>query len=160
MDAFLPSPILLPVTSFSFDPSHAAAALIIVDGNRFLLQHRDQIAGILYPGYWGCFGGARDAGESAGQALRRELQEELGLDVEGAEYFTAVNYDFRFCGKGITLREYYVVSIAAPVLDRLKLGEGQGMAAMTSEQIFALSNVIPFDLFAIWLYAHRAALAR
>jgi 8-oxo-dGTP diphosphatase len=157
---FLPSSVLRPTTSFSFDPSHAAAALIVVDGDRFLLQHRDDIAGILYPGCWGCFGGARDAGESAEEALRRELKEELNLDIDCAEYFTAVNYDFNFCGKGMTLREYYTVPIAAGALDALVLGEGQGMAAMTSQQVFALPNVIPFDLFAIWLYANREALAK
>ncbi len=157
---FLPSAVLLPTTSFSFDPSHAAAALIVVDGDRFLLQHRDCIEGILYPGCWGCFGGARDVGESAEQALRRELKEELGLELGRAEYFTAVNYDFRFCNKGITLREYYVVPITASILGTLVLGEGQGMAAMTSREIFALCDIIPFDLFAIWLYTHREALAK
>jgi 8-oxo-dGTP pyrophosphatase MutT (NUDIX family) len=160
LGTFLPSPVLLPRTSFSFDPSHAAAALIVVDGDRLLLQRRDDIVGVLYPDCWGCFGGARNADESAEDALRRELKEELGLDVDRAEYFTAVNYDFRFCGKGITLREYYVIPIDAGVLGTLKLGEGQAMAAMTPEKIFALPNIIPFDLFAIWLYSHREALAK
>ncbi len=160
LSTFLPSPVLLPVTGFSFDPSHAAAALIVVDGDKFLLQHRDYTEGILYPGFWGCFGGARDANESAEKALRRELKEELRLEMFQAEYFTAVNYDFRFCGKGITLREYYVVPITAAVLDTLDLGEGQGMAALTAEEVFAQRDVIPFDLFAIWLYVHRETLAK
>jgi 8-oxo-dGTP pyrophosphatase MutT (NUDIX family) len=163
LPTFQPSLILLPATSFSFDPAHAAAALIEVEGedsDRFLLQHRDRIAGILYPGFWGCFGGARDAGETAEQALRRELKEELGLDVRSADYFTAVNYDFRFCGKGVTLREYYVVRIAAAVLDTLTLGEGQAMAAFDPTEVFALRDIIPFDLWAIWLYVHREALTK
>jgi 8-oxo-dGTP pyrophosphatase MutT (NUDIX family) len=164
LPTFQSSPILLPTTSFSFDPADAAAALIVVEGegerDRLLLQHRDRIAGILYPGFWGCFGGARDAGEAPEQALRRELKEELGLDFGRADYFTAVNYDFKFCGKGTTLREYYVVRIAASVLGTLKLGEGQAMAALDPTEIFALRDIIPFDLFAIWLYVHREALGK
>ena len=164
LPTFQTSPILLPVTSFSFDPADAAAALIVVEGEgapeRFLLQHRDRIAGILYPGFWGCFGGARDAGETPEQALRRELREELGLDFGIADYFTAVNYDFRFCGKGVTLREYYVVRIAASVLYTLRLGEGQAMATFDPTEVFALRDIIPFDLFAIWLYVHREALRK
>jgi 8-oxo-dGTP pyrophosphatase MutT (NUDIX family) len=161
---FQPSPVLLPKPSFWFDPSAAAAALIVVDGkgeaDRFLLQHRDPIAGILYPGCWGCFGGARDPGETGEQALRRELKEELGLEFDRADYFTAVNYDFRFCRKGVSLREYYVVTIAASVLDTLTLGEGQGMAALAASDVFAMRDIIPFDLWAIWLYVNRDALAQ
>lgn len=157
---FIPSPVLLPRTSFSFDPANAAAALIVVDGEKLLLQHRDHIEDIIYPGYWGCFGGALDGDESSLTALRRELKEELNLDVVDSTYFTAVNYDFRFCGKGTTLREYYVVPIAAADIGRLVLGEGQGMATFTPREIFALRDVIPFDLFAIWLYANKTVLAR
>ncbi len=152
--------MLLPRTSFSFEPTNAAAALIVVDDEKLLLQHRDHIEGIIYPGYWGCFGGALDGDESPVAALRRELKEELNLDAGEPSYFTAVNYDFRFCGKGTTLREYYVVPIAAVDVGRLVLGEGQGMATFSPQEIFSLREVIPFDLFAIWLYANRAVLAR
>jgi 8-oxo-dGTP diphosphatase len=159
-EPFQSSRILLPRTSYSFDPSHAATALILLADGRFLLQHRDRIDGILYPGFWGCFGGAKDRDESGEDALRRELKEELGLVLGRAEYFTAVNFDFRFCGKGIMLREYYTVSIDDAVLDTLVLGEGQGMAALTAAEILALDDMIPFDQFAHWLYVNRNALSR
>jgi hypothetical protein len=35
----------------------AVAAIIVVEDGRYLLQLRDDIPRIFYPGFWGCFGG-------------------------------------------------------------------------------------------------------
>lgn len=50
--------------------------MIECDG-RWLLQLRDDIEGILYPGQWALFGGHLDPGETPEVALRRELEEEI-----------------------------------------------------------------------------------
>jgi 8-oxo-dGTP diphosphatase len=52
--------------------------LVRPDG-AFLLTSRP--AGKPYAGYWEFPGGKLEAGESVEQALRRELQEELGIDI-------------------------------------------------------------------------------
>lgn len=46
---------------------------------RFLLTSRPQ--GKVYAGYWEFPGGKLEAGESVDQALRRELQEEIGVTI-------------------------------------------------------------------------------
>src|SRR3954464_3551293 len=56
----------------------AAAVLQRKDG-AFLLAQRP--AGKPYAGYWEFPGGKIEAGETAAQALARELHEELGIDV-------------------------------------------------------------------------------
>src|SRR5262252_4231561 len=43
----------------------AVAAIITVEDGRYLMQLRDDIPRIFYPGHWGCFGGAVSAGEDA-----------------------------------------------------------------------------------------------
>ncbi len=156
----MPSPLLHGPADWRFSAGPAAAGLIVVEGERFLMQHRDRIEGIIYPDHWGLFGGALDEDETPEEALRRELAEELGLAVERATYFTAVDYDFRFCGKGVTKRNYFVVPISAAQRAGLTLGEGQAMADFTAAEVLALDPVVPFDGFALWLYIHRAELAR
>ena len=56
----------------------AVGVLIRPDG-QFLLTSRP--AGKVYEGYWEFPGGKLESGESVEQALRRELQEELGITI-------------------------------------------------------------------------------
>jgi len=58
-------------------PVNHVALAILHQKNQYLLQLRDDIPGIVYPGYWGFFGGHIEPGESPEAALRRELQEEI-----------------------------------------------------------------------------------
>lgn len=60
----------------------AAAVLLRSDGS-FLLARRP--AGKVYAGYWEFPGGKLEAGEPVADALARELQEELGIDVERSD---------------------------------------------------------------------------
>jgi 8-oxo-dGTP diphosphatase len=59
----------------------AVGVLVRADG-AFLLTSRPE--GKVYAGYWEFPGGKLEAGESVEQALRRELQEELGIDIGAA----------------------------------------------------------------------------
>ena len=73
--------------------SSAVAAIVVVDRERYLMQLRDDIPNIWYPGHWGLFGGAVDAGEDEIAALRRELREELELELQTAELFVRFDFD-------------------------------------------------------------------
>lgn len=59
-----------------------AAAVIEQPDGRFLLAQRPP--GKVYAGYWEFPGGKVEPGEPIGDALKRELQEELGIEVETA----------------------------------------------------------------------------
>jgi 8-oxo-dGTP diphosphatase len=60
----------------------AVGVLIDAAGN-FLLTSRPE--GKVYAGYWEFPGGKLEAGESVEAALRRELHEELGIEIGAAE---------------------------------------------------------------------------
>jgi 8-oxo-dGTP diphosphatase len=59
----------------------AAAVLIRADGTVLLGQRPD---GKVYSGYWEFPGGKMESGEPVAEALRREIREELGVEIERA----------------------------------------------------------------------------
>jgi 8-oxo-dGTP pyrophosphatase MutT (NUDIX family) len=132
---------------------NAAVAIIMLDDERYLCQLRSQRARIYYPDHWGLFGGAVEPGESAEEGLRRELREELSLEVKHAEFFTEFTFDFGFQGFGILWRRFYIVPLAASRIADLTLGEGREVRAFTARELLDGRRVVPYDAFAIWLHA-------
>jgi len=64
-------------------PVDVAVGVLIDGAGNFLLTSRPE--GKVYAGYWEFPGGKLEAGESVEQALRRELHEELGIEIGRAE---------------------------------------------------------------------------
>lgn len=136
-------------------PARAAAALIIFEDNRYLLQLRDQKPGIFFPGHWGLFGGATEPGESPEQAIRREMNEELGLMVP-SDIKHVTDFSFTFGRFGVIERHFFKIAVASSVMGSLTLNEGAEMRAFRAAEILNLPRVVPYDSFAIWLHASGA----
>ena len=58
---------------------------VIHSVGKILLQLRDEKPNIYHPGVWGLFGGNVESNEKPIDALKRELLEEIGLDIKGAK---------------------------------------------------------------------------
>lgn len=69
----------------------AVGVLLLPDGT-FLLTSRPE--GKVYAGYWEFPGGKLEADETVEQALRRELQEELGIRIGSAELWKTQMVDY------------------------------------------------------------------
>ena len=108
--------------------NHAVKAVIYSD-DKFLLQLRDQKQGIFYPGVWGLFGGSVDDGEKPIDALKRELFEEIGLEIKDAKLLFSWNHD-----KYNSILHFFLVPLTVE-LEKLCLNEGQGMDLFSIEQI-------------------------
>jgi 8-oxo-dGTP diphosphatase len=69
-----------------------ACAIIIDRRGRFLFQQRDDIAGILYPGMVGLFGGHREGSETFLECVVREVHEELSyfISADDFQYLTSI----------------------------------------------------------------------
>jgi len=142
-------------------PDNAVAAIIQPGAGHYLMQLRDPIEHIFFPGHWGLFGGAIEAGESNLQALCRELDEELRLkiDPDAVAYLTQFEVDFSFSGHGLIRRIIYRVDITPETLAGLELHEGHSMRVFGSEGILTEPRVTPYDRWAIWLNENQERLA-
>jgi 8-oxo-dGTP pyrophosphatase MutT (NUDIX family) len=136
----------------------AAAAIIRVEGDAYLLQLRDSKPEIWYPGRWGLFGGGVEPGEDPVEALKRELFEELELEIETAEFFARIDFDIGSLGFPRFYRNYYVVSISRAVEAQLVLHEGTAKRLFSGDEILEEPNVTPYDAFALFLYHARKRL--
>ncbi len=136
-------------------PSDAVAALLVHEDGRYIMQLRDSKEGIFYPGHWGCFGGAVEAGEDTEQALRRELKEELELVPGALRRFTQFDFDFAPLGHPKMYRLYYEATVSDAALKRLVLHEGAALRAFDGAELLSKEKVTPYDAFAIWMHLYR-----
>lgn len=105
---------------------HVAIA-ILYQQNKFLLQLRDDIPGIIYPGHWGLFGGHIEPGETPDIAVKRELLEEIS-------YIPPTLFKFDCYTDTKRVRHVYHAPLTVE-LNALVLNEGWDMDLLTPEQI-------------------------
>ena len=147
----------IPAHRRSPQPHDAVAALLMHEDGRYVMQLRDGKAGIFYPGHWGCFGGAIERDESPIDALRRELREELELEVAHADQFTKFDFDFTPVGYATVTRFYFEVVVNDSAFRRCVLHEGADVQAFRGDELLLTRRVTPYDAFAIWMHLNQTA---
>jgi len=105
---------------------HVAIAILYRQG-LFLLQLRDNIPGILYPGHWGLFGGHLEPGETPDDAVERELMEEIC-------YTPPILSEFSCYFDSKVVRHVYHAPLTVET-GQLILKEGWDLSLLTPEQI-------------------------
>ncbi|MEL6494538.1 MAG: NUDIX domain-containing protein [Cyanobacteria bacterium J06623_7] len=100
---------------------------IIYRDDKYLMQLRDDIPHIAYPGVWGFFGGHLEPGESPEVGLKRELVEEIN-------YLPQTLTKFRTVRGGNYLRHLFSCPLTVPVA-QLELNEGWDLKLLTVEEI-------------------------
>lgn len=146
---------LLVTAAAPLQPANAVAALLVLDDERYVMQLRDALPHIFYPGHWGCFGGAVDPAEEPLAALQREVREELEYEIGAAVEFTRFDFDFARLGHGKVYRIYYEVHMTLAAFNRFVLHEGAGMRALTGRELLLERKVTPYDAFAVWMHMSR-----
>jgi 8-oxo-dGTP pyrophosphatase MutT (NUDIX family) len=136
----------------------AVAAIITVEDGRYLMQLRDDIPHIFYPGHWGCFGGAVGPGESGLTALQRELAEELEMPACAAAEFVNLNFDLSKLGQKQCYRTYYTIEVTESEASAFVLHEGAEMRLFAPNDLFD-ARLTPYDSFALWLHFARGRFA-
>ena len=73
--------------------TEVAVSILIRPGDGALLLST-RPPGKAYAGYWEFPGGKIEQGETVGMALQRELQEELGIVIAGADVWKVTEHDY------------------------------------------------------------------
>lgn len=107
-------------------------ALLVDTNGKLIAQQRDDKPGITNPGMVSLFGGTSHEGESPIETLRRELQEELELEVSSNNLLLqTVKHEN---GTNVACSIYIVTGVDA---EKLKLHEGAGFATGTPEELLS-----------------------
>jgi 8-oxo-dGTP diphosphatase len=117
------------------------AIAILHQNDQFLMQLRDDIPGIVYPGHWAFFGGHLDPGEDPGVGVRRELREEIGYNPPHLDLFRRIE-------SAQVIRHVFHGPLTVSV-DELELNEGWDLG------LWALA-----DIHRGWRYSERAQQVR
>ena len=114
-----------------------AAGILRDASGRVLITER--VGGGPFQGLWEFPGGKIGADESATQALARELEEELGIEVAATEYFMHIEHDYP--DRSVSI-DFFVVS--AWKNEPVGL-EGQELRWVESASL-ADQNLLPADV--------------
>jgi 8-oxo-dGTP pyrophosphatase MutT (NUDIX family) len=134
-----------------------AAAILLDPDGRLLLQQRDDVPGIRYPGRIGLFGGHREGNETFLECVCREIDEELGLRLPPERFDPLASYSAVDPEGGRVTGEFFIArNIAA---DGLLVTEGALLIA-TPDQLPALqSRFAPAAWSAVGTFMSRQSAA-
>lgn len=88
---------------------------------------RDDDPGIPYPNMWDLPGGHVEDGETPRECICREMKEEMGLELEGIEPLSVVQFDDR--------TEYVFWKKMNLAVDSIRLTEGQRLRWFSRDEV-------------------------
>ncbi|NER78007.1 MAG: NUDIX domain-containing protein [Leptolyngbya sp. SIO1D8] len=103
------------------------AIALLLQENQFLLQLRDDIPNIIYPGHWAFFGGHIEPGETVEAGVWRELKEEIGYTPPWLKRFE------RWQDENVIRNVFYGPLTVA--VNQLELKEGWDLGLWSIEDI-------------------------
>ncbi|MDA9975375.1 NUDIX domain-containing protein [Alphaproteobacteria bacterium] len=136
------------------DEMQVCKALIIDSAGRYLMQLRDDIPKIAYPGHWCLFGGAVEANEDDLVGMRRELLEELAFDP--SLLAPAMRFEYSIPQHGVRIRRVAVfeTKIDDFEIKDLVLSEGTEMRFLNWRDLSLQDKVVPWDLCTVMMHAN------
>jgi 8-oxo-dGTP pyrophosphatase MutT (NUDIX family) len=134
-----------------------AAAIVFDPAGRLLLQQRDNIPGILYPGMVGLFGGHREGAETFLECAARELHEELSYFIPPERFEPLWSYDGPdwVVSAGWLRAEYFVVRDIP--IDQIVVTEGSLLVVEPAAVADLTARMTPAALRVIDVYSAKYA---
>lgn len=89
------------------------------------------------PGYFGFWGGHAEGGETAEEALGREIKEELGIDLDMRQVEHFNHYEFFR-----SIKDIYLLNVENHWEDRAVIGEGDYGVWLTIDEALKRADII------------------
>ena len=119
-----------------YSKERVAALLIMDPRDRLLLQFRDPFPHIAHPGRWSLFGCHVEGNEDLRQTCGREINEELGIDLDIQSFTPFAKY---VSDPPKLMDQIYVFSTRQRIqVSQILLGEGAGFGVFTNMQLKTL----------------------
>lgn len=136
-----------------------ASAIIFFYKNKVLLQKRDYLENIFYPGYWGLFGGSKNNNENYQSTVIREIKEEIDykIDKKNLRYFIKLDLEFPTFKNNVSVKRYffsYEIKNIFKFKRNLVLREGSDWGFFDKKKCNRL-QVTPYDKFALDIFYDR-----
>ncbi len=118
------------------------AAPVLFIGSKLLVVLRDNYAHIPFPDLWNLPGGGREGTETPLQILKREVMEEVGLNIPEEAIMWHRRYSSEVRPRGFV--HFYVAHLPAATEADIVFGEeGQKWRLMTLGAFLALDRAVP-----------------
>jgi 8-oxo-dGTP pyrophosphatase MutT (NUDIX family) len=111
---------------------------------KILLQQRDDRPDLSFPGCWTTFGGAVEEGETPDEAIRRELLEEIELELP-MKLWRVDDYHIERSGQKIVYKSHTYVGRIDRAAAEIKLNEGQALGYFGLEDLDNLKIGFDFE---------------
>ena len=113
--------------------------------NKYIFILRDNIPTIPYPNTWSILGGGIEDGETPLDAILREVEEELNVDLYDIREIHTMDIHSEIQGKINTITGYFFFAkTKTEDLSKIPLKEGQKASFFSIEEINNIDNIPPF----------------
>ena len=116
-------------------------AVLYNSQNHVLLYQRDNNPELSFPGYWSTLGGLVEAGETPKEAMRRELLEEIELDV-AIDFWKVYERPYT---PDITIIQHVFVGHLDKPAHKITLNEGQALAYFAQKKLAKIQIGFGFE---------------
>jgi mutator protein MutT len=117
------------------------AAILYNQTNQVLLMQRDEKPGLAFAGQWTLPGGVVESGESADEAIARELREEIELQPE-VRWWKVYERPHK---EGVIVVQHVYTGQIDQHVDEIRLNEGQALGYFEGSDTQTIEIAFGFD---------------
>lgn len=131
-----------------------SCAILIGSCGRLILQQRDDVPDIIFPGLVSLFGGHREADETAWECITRELSEEIGVTFSAAQLEPFMQFRTAFAAPGERELDVSIYFAAGIDVRALHVSEGSLLLAAVSDLPRHMPRMTPLTAYALTEFLH------